>query len=324
MTPVLRRWLHAALAALALVVAPAWAQAPAAEPECQPQPAPLDEAAVHDGMRQARDRGLLWRVDKGGRSSWLYGTIHIAERGWMFPGPTLLQALREAEQLAFELDLTDPAIVARLQKGMLAPPGQPALPPALAQRLAAQARAQCAGTTLNGLRPEMQAMTLVALAGRRLGLEPAYGVDVFLEGLGRGMGKPLVSLESPEEQLRLLVRDDPAGTQAQVSDILDDLERPNGLQILARMAQDWAQSNLDDLDLYAQWCECLQTDSQRALYQRMVVDRNLTMAARVNDLHSGGKRTLVAVGALHLVGPQGLPALLQARGYTVTRLLPRP
>lgn len=319
----LRRWLHAALAALALLPGPAWAQTPAAEPECPPQPAPLDEAAVREGMQQARDHGLLWRVEKDGRSSWLYGTIHIAERGWMFPGPALLQALREADQLAFELDLTDPAILARLQKGMLAPAGQPPLPPALAQRLAAQARAQCAGNTLDALRPEMQAMTLLALAGRRLGLEPAYGVDLFLEGLARGAGKPAVSLESPEEQLAVLTHDDPAATQAQVSDILDDLERPHGLEILARMARGWSQSNLADLSKYAQWCECMDTPSQRRLYQRMVDERNLTMAARIHALHTAGKRTLVAVGALHLVGPQGVPALLQARGYKLTQLLPR-
>lgn len=323
----LHRCLHATLVALALLGAPlqaARAQAPAAQPECPPQPAPLDEAAVREGMQQARDRGLLWRVEKGGRSNWLYGTIHVAERGWMFPGPALLQVLREADQFAFELDLTDPAIVARLQKGMQAPVGQPALPPALAERLARQARAQCAGDALKGLRPEMQAMTLLAMTGRRLGLEPAYGVDLFLEGLARGAGKATLSLESPEEQLAVLVHDEPAATQQQVSDILDDLERPEALDILARMAQGWAQSNLDDLTHYDQWCQCMDTPSQRALYQRMVNDRNLTLAARVHDLHGSGKRTLVAVGALHLVGPQGLPALLQARGYTVTQVLPRP
>lgn len=319
-----RRWLQTALATLALLGGAAFAQAPAAEPECPPQPTPLDEAAVRQGMQQARDHGLLWRLDKDGRSSWLYGTIHIAERGWMFPGPALLQALREADQLAFELDLTDPAILARLQAGMLAPPDQPALPGPLAQRLAAQARAQCAGNTLDALRPEMQAMTLMAQAGRRLGLEPAYGVDIFLEGLARGAGRPAVSLETPEEQLGLLVRDEPAATQAQVSELLDDLERADALSILNRMAQDWAQSNLADLANYAQWCECQQTESQRSFYRRMVDERNLTMAERVHALHSAGKRTLVAVGALHLVGPQGLPALLQARGYKLTQLLPRP
>jgi hypothetical protein len=47
------------------------------------------------------------------------------------------------------------------------------------------------------------------------------------------------------------------------------------------------------------------------------------MAARIHALHTAGKRTLVAVGALHLVGPQGVPALLQARGYKLTQLLPR-
>lgn len=320
-----RRPWRRALAALALCCGQAFGQAQAAAAaECVPQPAPLDEAAVRLGMQQARDRGLLWRVEKGGHASWLFGTIHVAERGWMFPGPTLSQLVREADQLAFELDLTDPQIMARLQAGAMAKPGQPPLPPELARRLATQARAACVGDALAGLRPEMQAMTLLSMVGRRQGLEPAYGVDVFLEGMARGLGKPAISLESPEAQLGLLVHDDPAETQAQVGEMLDDLERADAADILHRLAQDWAQSRLDDLGNYAQWCGCQDTETQRRFYARLLDERNLAMATRIHDLHSSGKRTLVAVGALHLVGPKGLPALLQARGYKLTRLLPRP
>ena len=63
---------------------------------CPPQAQPLDDEAVSAGMRDARDRGFLWRIEKDGRRSWLYGTLHVAERGWMFPGPTLVQALRQS------------------------------------------------------------------------------------------------------------------------------------------------------------------------------------------------------------------------------------
>jgi uncharacterized protein YbaP (TraB family) len=38
------------------------------------------------------------------------------------------------------------------------------------------------------------------------------------------------------------------------------------------------------------------------------------------SLLAGGKTHLIAVGALHLVGPQGLVEMLRARGYTVTEL----
>jgi uncharacterized protein len=84
----------------------------AAEP-CPPQPAPLTPAAVEQGLRSAVDRGLLWRISKGGRSSWLYGTLHVGRQPWMFPGPQVREALQSADRVALELDLLDPAVMGR-------------------------------------------------------------------------------------------------------------------------------------------------------------------------------------------------------------------
>ena len=49
----------------------------------------------------------------------------------------------------------------------------------------------------------------------------------------------------------------------------------------------------------------------------MLDRRNLTMARRIDELASS-RRLLVAVGALHLAGPQGLVKLLRQRGYQVS------
>jgi uncharacterized protein YbaP (TraB family) len=35
------------------------------------------------GSDTAQDRGFLWRISKGGHTSHLYGTVHIAKQGWM-------------------------------------------------------------------------------------------------------------------------------------------------------------------------------------------------------------------------------------------------
>jgi uncharacterized protein YbaP (TraB family) len=313
-----------ALAALALLCANAFGQAPAAAADCPAPPASLDEAALRQGMQQARDHGILWRIEKGGRSSWLYGTIHVARRDWIFPGPALIQAVQQSDQLALELDVMDPDIMGRLQAAMMAKPGAPALPPELARRLSVQAQAACLGDALAAMRPEMQAMTLGSLVGRRQGLEPAYGIDVFLAGMARGMRKTAISLETPEAQLALLLHDDPAETNQQVAEMLDELERGTALSVLQRMAQDWADSRLDDLAAYPQWCDCLNTEEQRSFNRRLLDERNQAMAPRIAALHAGGQRTLVAVGALHMIGPQGLPALMQAQGFKVERVLPRP
>ncbi|MFO1340542.1 MAG: TraB/GumN family protein [Burkholderiaceae bacterium] len=284
---------------------------------CPPAPQVLTPEQVRAGMRDAVDHGFLWRVTKDGRSSWLYGTIHVARPSWMYPGPTVMQALAASDVVALELDLADPDITRRLAEAVAAPKDQAPLPPPLAARMARQADAACFGQGLAGLRPEMQAMTLVALAGRRDGLDPAYAVDGFLAGLAHGLRKPVRSLETPEEQIALLLQPGGDATERLVNETLDELESGRGLRTLRRLAEAWSASRFDELGSYPRWCECLDTEDQRAFSRRLIEARNLTLADKVKALHAGGQRAFVAVGALHMVGPQGPPALLAEAGFLV-------
>ena len=49
----------------------------AAAPTCPPTLAPPTQDDVHAAVRDARDHGALWTIEKDGRGSWLYGTIHV-------------------------------------------------------------------------------------------------------------------------------------------------------------------------------------------------------------------------------------------------------
>jgi uncharacterized protein YbaP (TraB family) len=233
----------------------------------------------------------------------------------------VLAALRDSPDVALELDPTDPQVVARLQRAIGRKAGAPALPGALQARLAAQEAIACVSPAMvAGLRPEVQAVTLEVMSGRRLGLQPAYGIDIFLAQLARQMHKTLHSIETPEAQAALLVSDDPHKTARNVEDVLEELESGNGPRILGRLAGAWRQGDLDDLGAYAQWCDCLKTPEQRADFAKLVDARNPVMADRVAALHAQGKSLFVAVGSLHMVGPIGLPALLRARGFEVERV----
>lgn len=327
------RGLVCALALVALFAgAPARAAAIAEPGDAAPPVAtgaadcpPPAVAPTHDevlaGMRAAVDSGLLWKATRNGRTAYLYGTIHVAQRAWMFPGPHVMRAVMASDTIALELDPTDPDIVARLQKAILRRAGAPALPDALQRRLQAQMAAACVDADkLETLRPEMQAISVEVLEGRQFGLYPDYGIDVFLAGLAHGLNKPIRSLETPEAQAGLLVSDDPAETARSVGELLDELEGGKGTQILQRLAGDWQRGDLDDLGRYATWCECLDTPQRRADFVKLIDDRNLVMTDKIVRLHAEGKRLFVAVGSLHMIGRVGLPALLEARGFQVERV----
>ncbi|MFZ2988433.1 TraB/GumN family protein [Ideonella sp.] len=312
------RWLPR-MAALALCLAAVLlGRAGAAEPVCPPPPAELDAETVQKGQREARDHGLLWRATRGGRTIWLYGTMHAAKLEWMYTGPTVLAALLAADTVAFELNLLDPAIGQRVGQAMQQPAGATPLPAGLAARLQQQEAAVCVDAALAArLRPEVRLAMLSLLSLRGDGLEAAYGVDSYLMGLAQGLRKKVVGLETPEEQFAALLEPDPVALTQLVEESLADLESGRAHRGVLRLVQAWAGSRFDELNRYTEWCECADTPAQRAVLKRMLDDRNRVQVERIIQAQQQSPALFVAVGALHMVGPQGLPALLAARGYQV-------
>ena len=289
---------------------------------CPPTAQPPSPEAMQAGQRNARDRGFLWRIVKDGRSSWLYGTVHVAKLDWVFPGPKTLQAINASDTVALELDLLDPALQRRMAEAIAAR-REPALPPALAQRLQRQAQADCIPPeALASLGPILQLATLSSLAGRRDGIDPAYGIDLYIAGLAHAANKNTVSLETPELQLDTLTNDPDTPLATLVESGLDELESGRARPLLNRLVRTWADADDAELGRYESWCDCLKTDADRRALRRMLDDRNPALAASIDALHSGGKQVFAAVGSLHMMGPKGLPALLAQRGYRVERIEP--
>jgi uncharacterized protein YbaP (TraB family) len=292
---------------------------PRAEPGCPPPPAPPSAAQLQVAQREARDRGLLWRISKQGRVSYLFGTIHVGKWPWSLPGPQLSRALAQTDLLALELDPTDPGVARQLQAAQQTAAVD--LPVALRQRLQAQIESACLpADALRGVHPVLQALTLTLLAARQESLDAAYAQEPMLAALAHAAGRPIVSLETVDRQLGALLPADPAQTQALLEDALDQLERGRAAPTLRRLAEAWASGDLATLEQYAQWCECADSEAQRALLHRLNDARNAHLAQRVDALHGQGQRVFVAVGALHMTGPQALPTLLAQRGFEVQRV----
>ena len=322
-----RRALHAlAFAGLCAGAVPVFAAGEAEAPVACPPAAPvpdLSPAALSRALASGADRGLLWRLEKDGRRSWLYGTMHLGKAEWMIPGRRVLRALTQSDTLALELDLQDPATVA-----VFSAPADPdasarLLTPERRRRLDRQVAAACLPEgALASLRPILQVTTGARLAARAEGLSGDFGSEAFLSALARARGKPVVALESAAAQLKMLAGDSAAEEGEQVDQALDELESGQAGAQANELAQAWARNDWPRLDSYTEWCECLRTPAERRALQRLLDDRNPGLAEGIARLHDQGQRVFGAVGALHMVGPTGLPALLAARGFRVTPVVP--
>jgi hypothetical protein len=271
-------------------------------------------------MAQAADRGPLWRISKDGHDSFLYGTLHIGKALWMAPGPLMRNALGQSDTIALELDPLDPSVQAEMAAGLAALP-LVTLTDTVQARLARAWQLECLpAAALDSGPPEMKAMALMVLAGRRDGLDPAYASEIMLAVLARAGNRPVVSLETVALQLGVLMGQSAAEVEDMVRETLDELDADPQRAIMMRLVNAWAAGDVAELERYEQWCECIKSDAERIRMKRLLDGRNPALARRINEVHAGGGHVFAAVGTLHMAGPSGLPALLAAQGFTVRRL----
>jgi uncharacterized protein YbaP (TraB family) len=283
-----------------------------AESACPPNVAAAASAAAG---APAKDRGLMWRITRDGRTSWLFGTLHVGKPAWRRLGPQLSAALKASDVLALEIDPSDPALLKALSEVL--PPAS--LPEPVAARLdRAFARACVASESLAMLHPVLQATTLTVLEARWLGMDSNYALENLL--LAQMRGRRVLSLETAAQQKAALLPDDPAEAMSLLEQSLAQLEDQSSRRVLARMAQAWEAGDLAALEDYDRWCECISNDSDRALMRKLNDERNPQLADGIEAQHRQGRRVFAAVGALHMTGEQSLPRLLAQRGFKVERI----
>jgi uncharacterized protein YbaP (TraB family) len=112
--------------------------------------------------------------------------------------------------------------------------------------------------------------------------------------------------------------------------IFDALAEEDQRALLEGTVEEWEASKEDRGHLTLAWLsgddaalEAATTTGIMAdpeLRAALLVDRNTKWMRNVL-VHLGDRELpLFAVGAAHLIGPDGLPAMLEERGYTVTRV----
>lgn len=306
---------------LTLLPAPAvFAQAPAApatalalpKAACPPPiPTPPESAAA------PKDRGMMWRATRDGRTVFLFGTLHVGKPQWRKLGPQVSAALRASDVLALEVDPSDPALVQAMAD--IRPPQ--ALPEALQRRLAQAFERACLATeALAALHPVLQATTLTVMEARWLGMDASYALEQVLVAQGRSQGRRVVALESAAAQVLALVPTDEAEAQTLLEQSLHQLEDQSARRVLSKLATAWDQGDVAAMEAYENWCECVADEADRALMRKLNDERNGPLADGIEALHRQGRRVFAAVGALHMTGPQALPKLLEQRGFKVERV----
>lgn len=260
---------------------------------------------------------LLYEIASadGEVEGWMFGTIHALPDGTRWRTPALARVVSNADLLVVEIAaLDDREALAETFAALGTTPGQPALD----RRLPADLRAPLADLLDRG---DMDADAFAATESWAAALmlaqidavgDPANGVD-----------RALIR-EFPAAKVREL---EGAGAQLAIFDALPEGEQRTLLAAVVREAgaaktraaelrEAWRTG--DEAKLEAANTTGFLTDPE--LREALLVARNRRWDRAIAAMLPEAPRPLVAVGTAHLVGPEGLAAMLRARGYRIRRI----
>jgi uncharacterized protein YbaP (TraB family) len=261
-------------------------------------------------------QGVLFRIEQpGGKPSHLFGTMHSDQPEVVRLAQPVATAFDGAGSLALEMDMGAETMMAAMT-AMVFSDGRElrgVIGDGLYQR-AVEA------VTLRGM-PEMAirhykpwaVLTILSMP------PPTTGqfLDLVLYQSALAQGKPVVGLETAQEQIAVFESFSEVEQVAMLRETLDNQH------LLGKMFDEltaaYLQGDLERLmelnDQYGPADSKLEERVQEQLIDR----RNHLMVQRMLPLLEKG-RAFIAVGALHLPGESGILSLLSAQGYRVERV----
>ena len=162
--------------------------------------------------------------------------------------------------------------------------------------------------------PWLAAITVEMMTLFRIGFNPALGVEMHLTSRAIKDGKPIEGLESIDEQLAFL---DGLSLQAQRDMLMQTLEHSASMATtIDEMVRAWRYGDTGLLE--SGLLESLAENEE--LSNALVTSRNRRWVSQIDDLLDEREDYLIVVGALHLVGEEGVPRLLAEKGVEIHQL----
>jgi uncharacterized protein YbaP (TraB family) len=273
-------------------------------------------------LQAANDRLLFWEVSTERGTTWILGSMHLA-RADVYPlRQEISSAFEMSDQLVVEVDISAANQLA-IQQRMLEMGTYPAgksiaddLSPQTWKAL--QQRLEQSGLPpymMEQLKPGLVITTLTAIEMMKLGLSPELGIDKHFLNLARG-NKPIVELETVDQQIGLLLNfPNPDLLVRQTLFQMDSLAAT-----MDALVRKWKAGDVNGLRRLVLDDELSRHPEFRPLQERMFDQRNRAMTERILRLQRDGGKHFVVVGAGHLLGDQGIIALLQKRGQKPRQL----
>ena len=267
---------------------------------------------------------LLWKLSDADNAVYLLGSFHLLKHDDYPLSQDVGTAFTAADKLVFEVppaEMTDPAVA---QKALAAASYGDArtlstvLPPGLRDRFSRLLVERGASIAqLDAYEPWFVNISLAMGLAQALGFRAEHGLDQHLMREAAAANKPTAGLESIDNQLKILDSTPMTEQIASLQEFVDEPQKMPGMH--NDLHQAWREGNIAKLD------EMTRAEMQAKTpetYRLLNVVRNDAWMPQIRKLLDDSKSddALVVVGAMHLLGQDGLVEKLRAVGYQIERV----
>jgi len=260
----------------------------------------------------------LWHISKNGNELFLGGTIHVLKKE-DYPLPVEFnKAFQKSDKLVFEtnIEMTKTSEFAKKMAQMLIFPAGKSLKDAISKKTFNKLKNYLAERSipiesLLNFKPSMVVLVITVIELKKMGMVD-IGVDEYFHNKAKQAGKITEYFETVDEQLDFIRTMGQGNEDAMLLSSIDDMSRMETTMNDIKSA--WLKGDETKM------VEVGLTEMIRdypGIYQSLLVKRNNNWMPHIERMMSDRKVEMVLVGALHLVGKDGLLQQLRNKGYTV-------
>ena len=268
-------------------------------------------------------KSVLWKISGNGLSkpSYLFGTHHLIPLSFLENVPKWKEAFAETHQVVGELDLSNlTELQSKLMASAMMPQGvtYESLYKAEDLQLIDTALKELLGAGIaqfKQMKPGMLSMIYTLTLYQKIYPFDGKGIDQFFQQEAVKESKPVVGLETAEDQIKALFESQSIERQAEF--LLCMVKNPDYIKEQTETLHTaYLEQNLDKMEsLYNEepGNPCPSTQEEKDTINKNRNDRWVQKLPQIMQ----EKSSFIAVGCLHLVGKDGLIAQLRKAGYVV-------
>ena len=268
-------------------------------------------------------KSAVWKVSKEGDYFYLGGTFHILSAADHPLPEEFAQAYADASEIIFESDIkaaSSPEFGQKMMGSMMFSDERTLAselkPETYSQLEAFMAERQMPIEAFAQFQPWGVSLILVMQEYAALGMTPEYGVETYFDQLATQDEKAVESLETVDQQLEFLSSLAQIDPDMNVNYTLRDLDKAAGY--IKDLKAGWRTGDLALLENNESVVQM--KEEYPVIYETLLVTRNENWMKQLVTLFDDNAIEIVLVGALHLVGEDGLINQLRLQGFDVEQL----